>query len=296
LAKRRVANIRPRRFGEAAPAHEVHTLYVVATPLGNLGDLTQRAADVLRAVDVVAAEDTRRTRTLLHHVGARPRVLSYHAHSPAGRAVELERLLQEGKDIALVTDAGTPTVSDPGSALVARARECGVTVCAVPGPSAVTAALSVSGFSADRYTFFGFVPRKGRGRRESLALVAQSLWTAVMFESANRLVRLLEDLATVCGSDREAAVVRELTKLNEEVRVGNLADLAGYYDEHVPRGEVTVIVGGGKTEPIPVSTEAVARHARELLATGLSRRDTAAALAREFSLPRREAYDVVTHL
>lgn len=272
------------------------TLYVVATPLGNLGDLSDRAKVVLRAVPLVAAEDTRRARVLLGHVGARPRVLSCHAHSPPKRIDLLARRLAEGEDVALLTDAGTPSVSDPGTTLVRRARETGAPVVVIPGPSAVAAALSVSGLPADRYTFLGFLPRKGAERRRLVEAAARSAWTVVVFESPERLVRLLEDLARVCGGGRDAAVARELTKVYEEVKTGTLSDLAVYYRETPPRGEVTVLVAGAAAPGPSVRDEDLRARARALLARGMSRRDVAASLASEFAVSRREAYRMVTSL
>ncbi len=272
------------------------TLFIVATPLGNLGDLSERAGQVLRHVGVVACEDTRRTRKLLSHLGARPRVYSLHAHSPESRLDLIERLLADGMDVAYVSDAGTPAVSDPGSELVRRARGGGATVVPVPGPSAVTAALSASGLSADRYTFVGFVPRKGRERARLLQQVAASEWTVVLFEAANRLVGLLEDLIELCGADRIAVVARELTKVHEELRQGNLAALAVYYGEHPPKGEVTLIVEGVPPIDSPPDREGAMKRARTLLRNGLTRKDVAGIVASEFSLPRKEAYQMVVRL
>lgn len=273
------------------------TLYVVATPLGNLGDLTDRARQTLGAVPLVAAEDTRRARILLDHVEARPRVVSLHAHSTDRRLEEVMDVLGGGQDVALLCDAGTPTVSDPGTVLVHRALEAGVHVVSVPGPSAVTAALSISGIGADRYTFVGFLPRKGTDRKRLLTAVADSPWTTVLFEAPGRLVRLLDDLATHCGADRHAAVARELTKVHEELRAGNPDTLAGYYREHPPRGEVTLVVAGtsqGAEAERDVDHDAVRDRARALLGNGLTRRDVAAQLVAEFPLSRREAYRIAT--
>ena len=222
------------------------TLYVVATPLGNLGDLSPRAADTLKQAAVVAAEDTRHTKPLLVHVGSRADLVSFHAHSTDRTLERLLRLLGGGTDVALVTDAGTPTVSDPGAELVAAARARGIPVVTIPGPTAVAAALAVSGLAADRYVFLGFLPRKGGERRRLLELVAGSEWTVVLFEAPNRVAELLSDLAAACagGADRPASVSREMTKVFEETRAGTLAELAGYYAEAPPRGEVTVVVAG----------------------------------------------------
>lgn len=273
------------------------TLHVVATPLGNLGDLSPRAAETLRAVAVVAAEDTRRTRTLLTHIDAHARLLSYHAHSAPSRRDALLDALAEGRDVALVTDAGTPTVSDPGAELVAAARAAGHAVVVVPGPSAVTAALSGAGLPADRYAFLGFLPRKGTDRAERLAAVAASRETVVLFEAANRLATLLADLATAAGGARQATVARELTKRHEEFRAGTLDALAGYYAAHEPRGEVTVVVAGAPAaDPPPPDEAALVEEARRLLAQGMTRRDIARRLADTFGVSRNAAYALVASL
>ncbi len=272
------------------------TLFVVATPLGNLADLSPRGADTLRRVGVVAAEDTRHTRPLLTHIGSSADLISVHAHSAPQALERVLELLALGKDVALVTDAGTPAVSDPGAALVAAARARDFQVVTIPGPSAVAAALAVSGLSADRYLFLGFLPRKGGERRRLLERIAQSEWTVVLFESPNRTAELLDDLAAACGAERRAAVARELTKLFEETRDGTLADLAGYYRDAPPRGEVTVIIAGtGAPEREPELPDPESR-ARELLAQGLSRRDVANRLADETGITRNTAYRLVNEL
>ncbi len=274
------------------------TLYVVATPLGNLGDLSPRAADTLKRAAVVAAEDTRHTKVLLAHVGSSAELVSFHAHSTERALERILALLGGGKDVALVTDAGTPTVSDPGAELVAAARARDVPVVTVPGPTAVAAALAVSGLAADRYLFLGFLPRKGADRRRLLDTVAQSEWTAVLFEAPNRVAELLADLAGACGDDRPAAVARELTKVFEETRAGTLAELAGYYAEAPPRGEVTVIVAGTGKAPPPAAGRAPdpEARARSLLAQGKTRKDVAEQLADETGLSRNAAYRLVMEL
>jgi 16S rRNA (cytidine1402-2'-O)-methyltransferase len=273
------------------------TLYVVATPLGNLSDLSPRAAEVLRAVPVVAAEDTRRTRTLLTHLGASPRVLSYHGHSAPRRVETLLDLLGGGRDLALVTDAGTPGISDPGADLVARVRAAGFGVVPLPGPSAVVAALSVAGLPADRFTFLGFLPRRGAERRRLMRRVAESPWPVVLFEAPGRLVELLDDLAAVAGGERAAAVMRELTKVHEEVRVGTLDTLATLWRDAPPKGEITLVVGG-REEPRDGSgaRDDGTALARRLLAAGMSRRDAVRALVDRLGLPRNEAYRLVREL
>ena len=272
------------------------TLYVVATPLGNLGDLSPRAADTLKRVAVVAAEDTRHTKPLLTYVGSHAELVSFHAHSSERAVARILRLLGLGKDVALVTDAGTPAISDPGAILVAAARARDVPVVTIPGPTAVAASLSVSGLAADRYLFLGFLPRKGTDRRRLLETVARSEWTVVVFEAPNRVAQLLADLSDACGPDRKAAVSRELTKVFEETRSGTLAELVAHYADAPVRGEVTVVVSGtGKEhheEPPPDAGE----RARALLAEGLSRKDVADRLAEETGISRNTAYRLVNDL
>lgn len=273
------------------------TLYVVATPLGHLGDLSPRAALVLRTVPVVAAEDTRRSRALLSHLDAHPKLVSYHAHAGAGRADLLLEILQDGRDIALVTDAGTPAVSDPGAALVAAVRAAGVAVVPIPGPSAVATALSAAGLPADRYVFIGFVPRKGSERRRLLARSAAEEWTTVFFEAPGRLRDLLSDLAEVAGPDRDAVVARELTKLHEEIRAGTLGQLLLHYGEEGPRGEVTVLLRGtGEPLAEPDRTEEGEALARSLLASGHTRKETVREVVGRLGIPRNDAYRMVMDL
>ncbi len=273
------------------------TLYVVATPLGHLGDLTTRAAEVLRAVDVVAAEDTRRSRTLLQHIGATPRMLSVHAHTEAAQAEPVLALLQAGQSVALVTDAGTPGVSDPGARLVAAVRAAGCAVVPIPGASAVATALSASGLPADRYLFLGFPARKGRERQEELARAASESWTVVFYEAPNRLVALLQDLAAVCGGERRAVVARELTKMHEELRGGSLAELAEWYEAHPPKGEITLLLAGASAEVAPaVDAAALRAEAAALLAGGLTRKDVVRKLTESSGLGRNEVYRLVMEL
>ena len=273
------------------------TLYVVATPLGNLGDLTSRAAEVLRRVPVVAAEDTRRTRTLLSHLGASPSLISFHAHSPARRRAALLDILHEGRDVALVSDAGTPVVSDPGADLVAAARAAGVAVVPIPGPSAVATALSVAGLTGDRYLFLGFVPRKGAERARLLERAAVEEWSVVFFEAPGRLAELLKDMGAVAGGSRRATVARELTKLHEEIRSGPLAELALYYSETEPRGEITVVLEGtGTPADPPDRTEEATALAAALLAGGTTRKEAARRLTAVLGLARNDAYRLVMGL
>jgi len=273
------------------------TLYVVATPLGNLADLSARAADLLRTVPVVAAEDTRRTRGLLTHLGVAPQLLSYHAHSEDRRLATLLEILRGGRDVALVSDAGTPVVSDPGTELVAAVRAAGITVVPIPGPSAVATALSAAGLRGDRYLFLGFLPRKGGERARLLARAAEEEWSVVLFEAPARLVDLLEDLAKMAGGGRRAVVARELTKLHEEIRSGTLDELGRYYSEHPPRGELTLVLEGAGTpaEP-PDRTEDAVAQATQLLADGLTRKEVVRRLSESLGLSRNDAYRLVMEL
>ena len=274
------------------------TLYVVATPLGNLGDLSPRAADTLKRVAAVAAEDTRHSKPLLSHAGSRAELISFHEHSSERALERILRILSAGRDVALITDAGTPAISDPGVVLVAAARERGIQVVTIPGPSAVAASLSVSGIGADRYLFLGFLPRKGSDRRRLLSTAASSEWTVVMFEAPNRVTQLLADLMDVCGPDRPAAVSRELTKVFEETRAGTLQELSEHYAEAPARGEVTVVLTGtGKQRvaerPLPPDP---GERAKALLAEGLSRKDVANKVAEETGISRNTAYKLVNEL
>jgi 16S rRNA (cytidine1402-2'-O)-methyltransferase len=272
------------------------TLYVVATPLGHLGDLSPRAAEILRSVRVVAAEDTRRTRQLLTHLGASPRLISYHAHSDPDRLDTLLAILAEGRDVALVSDAGTPGISDPGAALVRAVWDGGGRVIPVPGPSAVATALSAAGFGADRFLFLGFVPRKGPDRQRLLRIVAESEWTVVLFEAANRVVDLLNDLVALAGPDRQGAVARELTKMYEEIRRGTLAELAGHYAAGEPRGEVTLVIEGVHRRDEGASADDLAAGralAARLLEEGTTAKDAVRILMAQLGLPRNTAYQLV---
>ncbi len=272
------------------------TLYVVATPLGNLGDLSPRAADTLKRVAVVAAEDTRHSKPLLHHAGSRAELVSLHAHSSERALEHVLRILSDGRDVALITDAGTPAISDPGAELVAAARARGIPIVTIPGPNAVAASLAVSGIPADRYVFLGFLPRKGSDRRRLLLTAASSEWTVVLFEAPNRVTQLLADLIEVCGPERQGAVSRELTKVFEETRSGTLQELSEHYAEAPVRGEVTVVVAGTGKQRIEEPPPDASERAKALLAEGLSRKDVADRLTEETGISRNAAYRLVNEL
>ncbi len=267
------------------------TLWLVATPIGNLGDVTLRALEILRSADAVVCEDTRRTRSLLsaHGVPA-ARLVSLPAFDERSRAAALVERLLAGETLALCTDAGSPAVSDPGQALVELAASRGVPVSAVPGPSAALAALQLSGLPTERFFFAGFLPRKGGARRVALSELAAIPATLVLFESPRRLHETLEDLRAALG-DRRAAVCRELTKIHEEVTRGTLGELAGRHAGEV-LGEVTVVVSGprGGRERVAAPEEPLDDAIRRLAAEGLHTRDLARRLAEERHLPARQVY------
>ncbi len=267
------------------------TLVLVGTPIGNLADLAPRAVEALRAADAIGCEDTRRTGRLLQHAGVERRpliVVNDHTEAAAVTGV-LERLAR-GERVAVVTDAGMPGIADPGERLVRAALAAGHAVEVVPGPSAAVTAVVVSGLPTGRWVFEGFLPRKGSGRRERLAEVAEERRTVVLYEAPHRLARTLADLADACGPERKVAVGRELTKLHEETWRGTLAEAAGWVEAHPPRGE-RVIVLDGAPGPEPADDEDVARAVQAHLAAGDSARDTAAAVAEELGISRRRAYD-----
>lgn len=266
-------------------------LYLVSTPIGNMGDMTARAIDTLRAVDVVYAEDTRRTGLLLHTLGIDAELRSLHQHNEAGRCEEVVGRLATGGTCAMVSDAGTPTVSDPGRRVVEAVIANGQRVIPVPGPSAILAALTVAGVDATGFTFVGFAPRRGRDRAEWLARVVESSLSVVAFESPRRLAATLGALQDLGAGDRLAAVCRELTKKFEEVRRGTVAQLAEYYRDTEPRGEVTLVLAG-RTEDESGYAVPAGQRAAELAATGRTARDIARVLTEELAVPRNEAYRI----
>jgi 16S rRNA (cytidine1402-2'-O)-methyltransferase len=270
-------------------------LHIVATPIGNLEDLSPRARRVLSEVAWVACEDTRVSRKLLSHYGIGTPTLSHHAHSGDGATDRLVARLVAGEDGALISDAGTPLVSDPGASLVERAVAAGVELRVVPGPSAVVAALSTSGVPAGRFAFLGFLPRRGEERRALLAAFREVPAALVLFEAPGRVAATLEDLRAALG-DRAACVARELTKKFESYERGVLSELAPRFAEGT-RGEIVIVVAGadagGATERRADTVEA---DARALLAAGQRPGDVAKALAAAHGLPRREAYQLVLEL
>lgn len=272
------------------------TLYLVATPLGNLEDITLRALRILREAHIIAAEDTRHTRKLLNHFAISTPTISYHEHSgTTGIAIVLAALA--AGDVALVSDAGTPAISDPGMELIQAAITAGYSVAPIPGPSAVITALIASGLPTSEFTFLGFLPRRSRERRALLQSVSDEPRTLVLYEAPHRLRACLDDLIAVLG-DRQACLARELTKIHEQWLRGVLSQLRARYDgQDEPRGEYTLVIAGATQTShvyIEEQPEVQQTHARQrlkaLLDAGSSTRDAATQVARELALPRREAY------
>jgi 16S rRNA (cytidine1402-2'-O)-methyltransferase len=263
-------------------------LYIVSTPIGNLGDISARAIETLTRVNVVLAEDTRHSRPLLQRFDIATPLLSYHEHNEARTADARVARMVAGESMALISDAGTPLLSDPGARLVAAATQAGVRVVPVPGASALLAALVASGISTSRFTFYGFLERKGAERASAVAEIASLAHTAVLYEAAPRVAHTLEELTDAGCGERLGSVARELTKQFEEVRRGTLRELAAYYEGSPPRGEVVIVIEGAQTsEP----DESVAREqARALRAAGISARDVARALVADQGIARNVAY------
>lgn len=271
-------------------------LTVVATPIGNLADLSPRAAAALATAQVILCEDTRRTRKLLSHLGVTsadggPRLVSSHAHNERERVGEVVDAVASGQRVVLVSDAGTPAVSDPGRALVDAVLDAGLRVEVVPGPSALLAALVATGMPSERFCFEGFLPRKGRERRERLAEIAAERRTVVLFEAPGRVGATLLDLSHECGGERLAGVARELTKVHEEVDRGPLRELAARWQE--PRkGEHVIVVAGSVAVPEAPGVEEVRAAVSRYRAAGASRRDAAAAAAAELGVSKKLAYEL----
>lgn len=268
------------------------TLIVCATPIGNLADASPRLAETLGAVDLIFAEDTRRTAKLLHHFGISTPMRSLFSGNEMHRLDELTDRLSQGETIALVSDAGMPVVSDPGAAAVHAAARIGASVTTVPGPSAVTSALAVSGFSGDRFAFMGFLPRKGKERSRTIEAMATEETTVVMFAAPTRVAADLEAMAEVCGPLRRIVVARELTKIHEEVWRGTMADaIVEFGDPARARGEFTVVIEGA--QPVEPNLGDALDAAKSLIASGTSTSDAVREIASSHGVSRRELYDRV---
>lgn len=265
-------------------------LHVVSTPIGNLGDITLRAIETLRSVSVILAEDTRHSRPLLTRYEIATPLEAYHEHNEASVTPRIIKRLRGGESFALITDAGTPLLSDPGARLVRAAIDAGIPVSPVPGASALLSALVGSGIPADRFTYFGFLPRKGADRAEALTAIASLPHAAVLYEAPTRVADTLRAIAARGGDGREAVVAREMTKYYEEFRRGTVHDLAEYYEEHPPKGEVVIVVAGA-AQRAP-DEDALRQRARQLRDGGASTRDIVRLLVEEHHAPRNLAYRI----
>jgi 16S rRNA (cytidine1402-2'-O)-methyltransferase len=274
----------------AAGARAAGTLHIVSTPIGNLGDLSPRAREVLGAVAAVLAEDTRHTRILWERFALATPLLAYHEHNEAEATPGLVARLVAGESLALVSDAGTPLLSDPGARLVRAAIDAGVPVSPVPGASALLGALVGAGLDASRFTFFGFLPRKGAERTATIAAVAALTHTAVLYEAPGRTAATLRALEAAGAGARACVVARELTKAHEEFRRGTVAELAAYYETAEPRGEIVIVVAGGSSAPLDEA--ALRLRAAALRDEGKAPRDVVRALMEDARVPRNLAYRI----
>ena len=275
-------------------ASTVHPgLWLVATPIGNLDDLSPRAAAVLRAADVVCCEDTRHSGSLLKRIGAAPqKLIVVNEHTEFDAIDEIASLVSSGGTVALVTDAGTPGVSDPGERVVAALAERGLPVWAVPGPVAFVVAATISGLPAGRIAFDGFLPRGGSERRERLTEVARERRTTVLYEAPHRLVATVRDLHDACGGDRRIAIVRELTKMHEQVWRGTLAEALGHVESVEPRGEHAIVVEPNTVSQVEISDEEIVAALTQRTGAGLSTRDAVDEVTLAFGVPRKRVYNL----
>lgn len=267
-------------------------LILVATPIGNLGDITRRACDALAGADLIACEDSRHSGRLVKYLGiADPRYVVVNEHTERDAVKRIIEAISSGKTVALITDAGTPAISDPGAVVVRAVIDAGLTVSAVPGPAALVMALVVSGLPTTRFVFEGFLPRSGGDRERRLADIAAEERTVVFYESPHRISRTLDDLAVACGNERRVAVARELTKMHEEVWRGTIGEASAHFAAHEPQGEFVVVVDGAPPAPV-ADDELIARVVDEALASGLSVRDAADRAATTLGVQRRAAYRI----
>lgn len=271
------------------------TLYIVATPIGNLGDISIRARDTLENCDFIAAEDTRVGMRLLSYLGVSKPLVSYYEHNRRERGEEIVRRLLDGESCALTTDAGTPVISDPGGMLVAQCREAGIQIISIPGPCALVAAFTLAGLESTRFTFEGFLSTNRRSRREHLDSLAAERRPMIFYEAPHKLIATLEDFAAVFGTERGILIARELTKAHEESFRTSIGDALRRYRETPPRGEFVLIVDGGEAVPAndADSFDEAVRTARERLSEGLSVRDAVKYAAEAYAVPRNAVYEAI---
>ena len=267
-------------------------LYLVPTPIGNLGDISVRCRQTLEQADFIAAEDTRVTMKLLNYLDIKKSLVSYYEHNKTQKGDMIVQRILAGETCALVSDAGSPAISDPGEELVKQCAEAGITVCAIPGPCAVITALSISGQSTGRFCFEGFLSTAKKSRREHLEQLVSEQRTMIFYEAPHKLLNTLEDMAQVFGGDRPISLCRELTKLHEEVVRTTLAEAIALYTQQPPRGEFVLVVAGAPEKEAEVPTEEdAAAHVAALMAQGLSRKDAIKQTAKDLNLPKNVVYD-----
>ena len=267
-------------------------LYLVPTPIGNLGDISQRCRETLEQADFIAAEDTRVSLKLLNHLGIKKSLVSYYEHNKAFKGEKIVARILAGETCALVSDAGSPAISDPGEDLVRLCHDAGITVCAIPGPCAVITALSISGQATGRFCFEGFLSTAKKSRREHLESLISEQRTMVFYEAPHKLLTTLQDMAAVFGEDRPISLCRELTKLHEEVVRTTLGGAIETYTENPPKGEfVLVLAGAPEQEKEAATAEDAAARVRQLMDQGLSRKDAVRQTAQELNLPKNAVYD-----
>ncbi|MCL2929724.1 MAG: 16S rRNA (cytidine(1402)-2'-O)-methyltransferase [Trichodesmium sp. St16_bin4-tuft] len=268
------------------------TLYIVGTPIGNLEDTTFRAIQTLQKVDLIAAEDTRHTSKLLQHFHIQTPQLSYHQHNEQSRIPELIEKLNQGKTIALVTDAGMPGISDPGYELVKACVEENISIVPIPGVTASITALCASGLPTNKFIFIGFLPTKIKLREEQLEKLSNLLETIVLYESPYRLLQTLEDLGKILGENRKIVLARELTKLHEEFWRGTVGEAVIHYQSNQPKGEFTLVITGSEPELPVLSEDTIKQELQELFAQGISRSQASRQLAQKINLSRRTIYQI----
>ena len=272
-------------------------LYLVPTPIGNLGDISQRCRETLENADFIAAEDTRVSLKLLNHMGIRKPLISYYEHNKSFKGEKIVERILAGETCALVSDAGSPAISDPGEDLVKLCHEAGIVVCAIPGPCAVITALSISGQATGRFCFEGFLSTAKKSRKEHLESLTKEQRTMIFYEAPHKLVTTLEDMAQYFGTDRPISLCRELTKLHEEVVRTTLGKAIEKYTENAPKGEFVLVVAGAPAEEKEVASEGdAATRVAELMAQGLSRKDAIKQTAKELDLPKNVVYDAALKL
>ena len=274
-------------------------LYLCATPIGNLNDISERVLETLRSVDRIACEDTRHSMGLLGRFGISKPLISYHEHNKYERAEELVGRLLEGENIALITDAGTPVISDPGEVLVREAKKAGITVTSLPGPCALITALTLSGIPARRFVFEGFLPQESKERKAVLEDLKTERRTIVLYEAPHRLKKTLAELADLLGGDRQLCLCRELTKLHEEAADLSLAEAVALYTETEPRGEYVLVLAGKSEESVQAEkklsweSRSAGQHLADFMAKGLDKKTAMKAMAEAFGKPKREIYDAI---